>query len=72
MEMRILRGNLVQKEISSEVVGKPLKVFTKLFAPYQIISSKKILQLISQVGGIGFSVQNILPVSSHEPSETVK
>ena len=72
MEMRILCGNLVQKEISSEVVGKPLKVFTKLFAPCQIISSKKILQLINQVGGIGFSVQNILPVLSHEPSETVK
>ena len=66
----------VQKEIShgyiNDVVGKPLKVFTKLFASCKIISSKEILQPINEIGGNGFSVQNILPLLSHESSETVK
>lgn len=48
----------VQKEIShgyvNDVVGKPLKVFTKLFASCKIISSKEILQPINQIGGNGF------------------
>ena len=65
-----------QKEISqgyvSDVVGKPLKVFTKLFASCKIISSKEILQPINQIGRNGFSVQNILPLLSRESSETVK